>query len=327
MKHSVWAIVVVLCVAPYSHMLRAEATAKNVCPRPQAGSTVAEPEDLRSQNGVLEVHLTANYAADVSGSKRYCYSDAAGRESPNLRVNPGDLVILHLTNALSDLGPQSTEVTHPHSHLHPQMNNGACTSGIISPVSTNLHFHGMTIPPVCHQDDVLITSVQPGDAPFEYRFRVPENEPPGLYWYHPHIHGFSKQQLLGGASGALIVEGIERAKKAAAGLPERVFIIRDQDLINPDALPSKSEPVATRKPAMRDADGDMVNSGNGFGKTGERLVDQLRARSFPGLPSRSDRDEARRTAVMARAECFGLHLSQAHGPVSGLAPNFGARGH
>ncbi len=77
------------------------------------------------------------------------------------------------------------------------------------------------------------TSVQPGDAPFEYRFKVPENEPPGLYWYHPHIHGFSKEQLLGGASGALIVEGIERAKKAAAGLPERVFIIRDQDLVNP----------------------------------------------------------------------------------------------
>ena len=113
----------------------------------------------------------------------------------------------------------------------------------MTPISTNLHFHGLTIPPVCHQDDVLKTSVQPGDPPFEYRFRIPEDEPPGLYWYHPHIHGFSKAQVLGGASGALIVEGIERAKKAVAGLPERVFIIRDQDLINPNAPPSKSEPV------------------------------------------------------------------------------------
>ena len=122
-----------------------------------------------------------------------------------------------------------------HAHAHAATN--PCTSGIMSPVSTNLHFHGLTIPPVCHQDDVLKTSVQPGDAPFEYRFKVPEDEPPGLYWYHPHIHGFSKEQLLGGASGALIVEGIERAKKAAAGLPERVFIIRDQDLINPQCSP------------------------------------------------------------------------------------------
>ncbi|HUN89789.1 MAG TPA: hypothetical protein VMU28_13405 [Terriglobales bacterium] len=28
-------------------------------------------------------------------------------------------------------------------------------------------------------------------------------------WYHPHIHGFSKLEVLGGTSGALIVEGIE----------------------------------------------------------------------------------------------------------------------
>jgi FtsP/CotA-like multicopper oxidase with cupredoxin domain len=245
---------------------------------------VKEPEDLRSQNGVLDVHLTANYAADASGNSRYCYSDAAGRESPNLRVNPGDLVILHLNNAMTDLASQSTGAAHTSAHLHSQMNNGACTSGTMSPVSTNLHFHGMTIPPVCHQDDVLKTSVQPGDAPFEYRFRVPENEPPGLYWYHPHIHGFSKQQLLGGASGALIVEGIERAKKAASGLPERVFIIRDQDLINPDALPSKSEPVATHKPVMRDADGDMVNSGNGFGKPAKDLSINYVPVPFPDYP-------------------------------------------
>ena len=84
--------------------------------------------------------------------------------------------------------------------------------------------------------------MQPGDPAFEYRFRIPDDEPPGLYWYHPHIHGFSKQQMLGGASGALIVEGIERAKSEVAGLPERVFIIRDQDLVNPNAPPSKSEP-------------------------------------------------------------------------------------
>lgn len=73
-------------------------------------------------------------------------------------------------------------------------------------ISTNLHFHGLTIPPICHQDDVLKTSLQPGDPSFEYRFRIPDDEPLGLYWYHPHIHGFSKQQGLGGASGALIVE-------------------------------------------------------------------------------------------------------------------------
>jgi FtsP/CotA-like multicopper oxidase with cupredoxin domain len=153
---------------------------------------------------------------------------------------------------------------------------------MMSPVSTNLHFHGLTIPPVCHQDDVMKTSVQPGDAPFEYRFKVPENEPPGLYWYHPHIHGFSKEQLLGGASGALIVEGIERAKKAAAGLPERVFIIRDQDLVNPKAPPDKSEPVVPKN--LIDVDGDTANNGTGFGTPAKDLSINYVPVPYPGYP-------------------------------------------
>ncbi len=182
-------------------------------------------------------------------------------------------MILHLTNAQTEIsrgGAAASPMNLPmHGHGHTQAQANPCTSGIMSPVSTNLHFHGLTIPPVCHQDDVMKTSVQPGDAPFEYRFRIPADEPPGLYWYHPHIHGFSKDQLLGGASGALIVEGIERAKKVTAGLPERVFIIRDQDLVNPNAPPAKSEPVVPK--FMIDHDGDAANNGTGFGKPAKDL--------------------------------------------------------
>jgi FtsP/CotA-like multicopper oxidase with cupredoxin domain len=111
--------------------------------------------------------------------------------------------------------------------------------------------------------------VQPGEAPFEYRFRIPDDEAPGLYWYHPHIHGYSKEQVLGGESGALIVEGIERARKVVAGLPERVFIIRDQDPLHPDAPPAKSEPVVPK--FLIDRDGDAANNGTGFGKPAKDL--------------------------------------------------------
>jgi FtsP/CotA-like multicopper oxidase with cupredoxin domain len=282
MPKSVWIAVIALCVAPGFQPLWAQVPTKNICPRPQQASTVEEPEDLRSQNGVLEVELTAIDGADGNGAARYCYTDAAGRESPNLRANPGDLVILHLKNALTDPNPGGTGAAQAHSHKQAQTSSDPCTSGIMSPVSTNLHFHGLTIPPVCHQDDVMKTSVQPGDAPFEYRFRIPEDEPPGLYWYHPHIHGFSKQQLLGGASGALIVEGIERAKKVAAGLPERVFIIRDQDLINPNAPPAKSEPVVPK--FMIDRDGDAANNGTGFGKPAKDLSINYVPVPYPDYP-------------------------------------------
>src|SRR5271156_2484081 len=162
MTKFVWAAVVLLYLTPWS------ARAESVCPRPEPGSIVEEPEDLRSQNGVLEAQLTASNAAQADGSVRYCYTDAAGHESPNLRVHPGDLVVLHLSNALTDKTDTSSEKTAP---MHAHASNNPCSSGIMSPVSTNLHFHGLTIPPVCHQDDVMKTSVQPGEAPFEYRFR------------------------------------------------------------------------------------------------------------------------------------------------------------
>src|SRR3984885_8206356 len=194
------------------------------CPRPTEGSLVAEPVDLRSHNGELKVELTARNSRQSDGSTRYCFIDDKGRESPTLRVNPGDLVILTLKNDLTDFHADAAENGHQHMPIAMEGSRNPCTSGLMTSVSTNLHFHGLTIPPVCHQDDVLKTAIRPGDPPFEYRFRIPEDEPPGLYWYHPHIHGFTKAQVLGGASGALIVEGIERADKAVAGLPERVLI-------------------------------------------------------------------------------------------------------
>ena len=92
--------------------------------------------------------------------------------------------------------------------------------------STNVHFHGLNIPPTCHQDDVIKTLVQPNDPPFQYSTRIPSNEPSGLYWYHPHPHGFTTTQVVGGAAGALIVGGLEKARPEAAGLAERVFVIR-----------------------------------------------------------------------------------------------------
>jgi len=84
-----------------------------------------------------------------------------------------DLVILHLKNALTNLENGAPSPLHVHS-THGQTAGDPCEGGTMNAVSTNLHFHGLTIPPVCHQDEVLKTSIQPGDAAFEYRFRIPD---------------------------------------------------------------------------------------------------------------------------------------------------------
>jgi FtsP/CotA-like multicopper oxidase with cupredoxin domain len=264
-------------------LLAQNASSKDICARPSAGGVVPEPVDLRSRNGVLKADLTIHDYTEADGSTRYCYLDRNGDESPNLRLKPGDLLILHLKNDLKDTDRAAAQSNGAMSaRMHAEKGSDSCAGGPMTSTSTNLHFHGLTVPPVCHQDDVLKTLINPKDPPFEYRFRIPDNEPPGLYWYHPHIHGFTKVQVLGGASGALIVEGIERADKAVAGLPERVLVIRDQDLLNPNAPPSKFEPVVPRM--LFDRDGDAANTGTGFGKPAKDLSINFVPVPYPDYP-------------------------------------------
>ena len=106
--------------------------------------------------------------------------------------------------------------------------SSAC-NGTMTATATNIHFHGTNIAPVCGQDEVVHTLIHPGQS-FDYNVQIPQNEPPGLYWYHPHPHGFSEGQVQGGATGALIVEGLQNVDPALAGLTERTFVIRDQVL-------------------------------------------------------------------------------------------------
>lgn len=260
------------------------------CTRPAIGSAVPEPRDLRSRDGVLSVDLTMRNGREPGGDGRYCYLSPDGAASPTLRVKPGDLLILRFRNELTDLtvtspgggGVLAEAAAFVGTICTARKQSDACAGGAMTPVSTNLHFHGMTLQPACHGDDVLHTLVEPGDAPFEYRMQIPADAPPGLYWYHPHVHGYSSAQMQGGASGALIVEGIERAVPEIAGLPERVLVIRDQGLLNPAAPPSKSEPVTPKN--LVDNDGDAVNTGTGFGKPARDLSVNFVPVPYPDYP-------------------------------------------
>ena len=259
-------------LAPRS--LRAQIAAKDACPRPAPGATVAEPADLRSVHGELNVHFSFRSEVDASGATRYCYVAQNGEESPTLRVHPGDTLVISLKNEMaaeekkSNASAKGTGATMP-SMTHHEAAGSCAGGGVMAAYATNLHFHGLAIPPKCHQDEVLTTSVLASDAPYEYRVQIPANQPPGLYWYHPHLHGFSKVQVLGGASGALIIEGIERANPALADLPERVIVVRDQDLLNPNAAPAQTGEAA---PAIvLDPDGDARNTGSGTGKPAKDL--------------------------------------------------------
>ncbi len=284
------------------------------CFRAVVGAEVPEPRDLRSVDGILKVDLAFRSWADAKGEVRYCYVTLNGEQAPTLRVKPGDTVILNFKNEATAAPPPSRTVaanrqlgaatptaggvnpaptmknpsagTSGSTTEHGAMKMGAaptapCANGAMKATSTNLHFHGLTVPAVCHQDDVMHTMIETGSAPYEYKFQIPADEPPGLYWYHPHIHGFTKAQVLGGASAALVVEGIERAIPDVAGLPERVLIIRDQNLANPDAAPVDN---AKLPPVVLDGDGDAMNTGTGTGKPAEDLTINYVPVPYPNYP-------------------------------------------
>ena len=196
-----------------------------VCARAAAGSMVTEPQEIRSHNGVLQIALSLRNSVGPAGEQRYCYVDENGNQAPTLRLNRGDLLILKLKNELPDT---STSMEFTSMEFTSRAARSLCLSGPMTASSTNLHFHGLMIPPACHEDDVIKTTILPGAPAFEYHFRIPQTQPPGLYWYHPHSHGHSEEQVLGGASGALIVEGIELFNSQVASLPERLLVIRDQ---------------------------------------------------------------------------------------------------
>ena len=218
------------------------------CPdRPITGSVVSDPFALSSQNGVLSAQLTLAHSVDSNGYTHYCYNYNFGDqviEAHTLRVSPGeelDLEVLNriqnddLAKAMAKLRTKPTLRAQNKTKIAmpmPESPDGVCGDGGDMTVdATNVHYHGMNISPKCHQDDVINTLIQPGSAGFKYKIPIPATQPPGLYWYHPHVHGFTEFQVNGGAAGALIVEGMEKIHPEVAGLTERVLIIRQQFLV------------------------------------------------------------------------------------------------
>jgi FtsP/CotA-like multicopper oxidase with cupredoxin domain len=199
-------------------------------PRPNPNSVVHDAPSLYSQNGTLNAAFTMAHSVDVNGYTHYCYKYQAATEvieAPTLRLNPGDRLLLHVKDDIVSDGSDSM------SAMDMSAPAGATCgdTGTATINSTNVHFHGLNIPPTCHQDDVLTTLIQPGTPGFQFDTQIPANEPPGLYWYHPHVHGFTEFQVNGGAAGAIIVEGMEKVRPEVTGLTERVFVLRQQYLV------------------------------------------------------------------------------------------------
>jgi FtsP/CotA-like multicopper oxidase with cupredoxin domain len=125
----------------------------------------------------------------VAGQRVTAYGYNGSLPGPTLRPRPGDRLQVQLANRLG--------------------------------ASTNLHVHGLHVSPEGNGDNTFVT-VAPGEA-FDYEYRLPDDHPPGVYWYHPHHHGTVADQVFGGLYGAIVVEDPEELPVSR----ERVLVVSD----------------------------------------------------------------------------------------------------
>ncbi len=141
---------------------------------------LSNPPELRAKNHTLSLTL---HAGITKGGKNSFYFDGQPN-APTLRLSPGDQLKINYINDLPAKPKESCAIP-------PCMD------------MTNLHFHGLTVSPDAPQDDVLDMMAMPGQS-LRYTVQIPQDHPPGLYWYHTHPHGESHRQALDGMSGALV---------------------------------------------------------------------------------------------------------------------------
>lgn len=239
---------------------------------------VPEPYLLSSKNGVLDILMVAREAPVTtmapftpkawvyeicerkSATQEYCpiwtpTSNLYG--GTRLQVQPGDLLKIHLVNHLPRI-IDSLHATDPgmqYLKLNP----------------TNLHTHGMLVSPreptvdnPTYGDDVFVMTLNPWNGPIpwgsqvhgdvrekytDYEIQIPANHPSGLFWFHPHVHGISKNQVGAGLSGIITVGNLSDyvCKNDAActqflgTLPTRHILLKDTQLNVDSTLRTEQE--------------------------------------------------------------------------------------
>ncbi|MFH7242243.1 MAG: multicopper oxidase family protein [Spirulina sp.] len=160
------------------------------------GSTMAMPTVYRSEAGLLDLDLTASLGrVSLGGRSATLMTYNQQVPGPQLEVKPGDRVQIRFTNAFDQ--------------------------------PTNLHYHGLHLPPTSLADDPFRT-VAPGETAL-YDFQIPNQHPSGFFWYHPHFHGLVAQQVFHGLAGTILVRGEDEPPELASA-QEAVLVLQDFDL-------------------------------------------------------------------------------------------------
>ncbi len=167
--------------------------------------------------GVNELILSAH-----RDGKRFCYNYQSGgvthHQTPDIHVRPGEAFAIRLVNDIPSqakgeyVNASSLPACMPMPvHEGPVKHYAGYLNHIVTerpfemkPVDTNLHLHGYEGPE--SEDNVFLSTLSTPMHACEYVYNLPLTQPSGTYFYHPHPHGASADEVGGGLSGVWIVD-------------------------------------------------------------------------------------------------------------------------
>ena len=163
-------------------------------------------------------------------------------ENPDLGGNPTNLhthgLIVEPHRSVGGMDPYGdyvfVEIRNP-------ANSAACTSPQSASATTQ------AAPPHTHAAGHPDMDVAEGAV--EYAINL-VNHPPGVFWFHPHMHGLALNQVTSGLAGAITVgqpadecRGNAACQAEMAGSTERVLVLKDSEVLANGALKNQQDPT------------------------------------------------------------------------------------
>jgi FtsP/CotA-like multicopper oxidase with cupredoxin domain len=201
-------------------------------PEAKSGEPLRFAPVYSSKNGALHLRVTAQTRASTIAGKPYkrmfVYKteliDNKGRQKGGTTsayigaqwsVQPGDTLTIDYVNRLGPARFQPFADRKPGEAPPPPQE---------VPQPLNLHTHGLSVSPSGNSDNVLLSIPQGRSNRFV--IKIPKTQDHGLYWYHPHIHGVTDEQVYNGLAGHIVVSRADGDFKQFDGLDVHPLMIR-----------------------------------------------------------------------------------------------------
>ena len=199
----------------------AEGNAASAISRSKLPEEAQAPTDAQTPTVALTLTAAPARLELVPGVLTDVYAFNGSVPGPTIEVEEGDRVVIHFQNDL--------------------------------PVPSTIHWHGLQLPFIA--DGSPFHPIAPG-ASHDYVFTVQPGTA-GTYWYHPHPHHHTGQQVGRGLYGAFIVRAPD--DPLPADLPEQVLVLSDNRFLPDGSFDfPEAHSMAGRIDAENGREGDVL---------------------------------------------------------------------